>query len=123
VLVLVFVAVLVLVFVAVLVLVFVAVPVLVFVFVAVRAVAVGLPSAGVDAAPLVLEEHVDGRRPDPVFHRLADRVADGEPFLDRPEHRGVGTGRDQRGTDHVAGRAGPTVESERTHGGTNAVDG
>jgi len=63
-----------------------------------------------------VDEHVDGRRANAVFYRLVDYVVDGEVRLDRVEDGWVCPGVDERGTEHVTGRTGPTVESERAHG-------
>ncbi len=93
----------------------------------VAAVAVAVLVAGVVvlfvtvACAGLREEDVDGRRSDSAVHRLADLVPNRKAVFDRRQDRGIAAGRDQRGADHVAGRAGSAVEDERSHVTTDAL--
>jgi len=85
------------------------------------AVAVTVTVSVIVIVVVAVEKHVDGRRPDPVFGRLADLVPDREPIGHRRKGVGVGAGRNQRGANHVAGGTGPTVEDERSHDRSEAT--
>jgi hypothetical protein len=82
-------------------------------------VSVLITTTGIDIVRV--DEHVDGRRANAVFYRLVDCVADGEVRLDRVEDGWVCPGVDERGTEHVTGRTGPTVESEDAHARSKTV--
>jgi len=69
----------------------------------------------------IIEKHVDRRRVDPVFRRIAHLVANGESLGHGREDGGIGAGGDQGGTDHVAGGTGSTVENERSHAVSEAT--
>ena len=61
------------------------------------------------------EDDVGRRRDDTLSFGLVDPVLDREGGLDGSEGVGVGTGRHERGEDHVAASSGPAVERERLH--------
>jgi len=79
-------------------------------------VIVGVRMLVIDSVSIVDQQHVNGRRRNPVFDCRVDCIPDRKGVFDRIERRAVGTGGEERAEDHIAAGTQSTVEGECSHG-------